>query len=237
MLPTSKQWKKWSLPSKLTAIGTYVGIIGIVITLALYIVDKTKPSAHVTFDVFPADTTSAKDDPPLLTRTFWILKEKGASITLGPCPGPKCLKFELAEVETIEDTLVQKIAISGEGLKDVLQLAALPESWAEKTNQDNLPGVVSNAAPVLLAGKGAYITVRSGPDAERVVTTSGTNLLLGIGNRARTNFVESMGIPLLPNAFVQIHSRAALIRLTVLDTRINSLKIRLDIRPPQPLSL
>lgn len=36
LFPTKKQWKRWSLPSKLTAIGTYVGILGIAITLLLF---------------------------------------------------------------------------------------------------------------------------------------------------------------------------------------------------------
>ena len=33
-------WKKWSLPSKLTAIGTIVGIISLIITIAIIIIDK-----------------------------------------------------------------------------------------------------------------------------------------------------------------------------------------------------
>ena len=36
IIPTFEQWKKWSLPSKLTAIGTYLGIISFLI----FIVDK-----------------------------------------------------------------------------------------------------------------------------------------------------------------------------------------------------
>jgi hypothetical protein len=31
LLPTRKQWSRWSLPSKLTAIGAYVGIAGLII--------------------------------------------------------------------------------------------------------------------------------------------------------------------------------------------------------------
>jgi len=48
------QWKSWSLPSKLTSIGTLVGIISLVvgiISLGLYIVDKSlKKPDHVTIN-------------------------------------------------------------------------------------------------------------------------------------------------------------------------------------------
>jgi hypothetical protein len=36
MIPSSKQWARWSLPSKLTAVGTLIGAV----SLALYLVDK-----------------------------------------------------------------------------------------------------------------------------------------------------------------------------------------------------
>ncbi|OOE39225.1 hypothetical protein BZG06_15825 [Salinivibrio kushneri] len=33
MIPTRNQWEKWSLPSKLTAVGAYVGLISLIISL------------------------------------------------------------------------------------------------------------------------------------------------------------------------------------------------------------
>lgn len=39
MIPTRTQWKKWSLPSRLTAIGTYVGIIGLVLAVVFFVAD------------------------------------------------------------------------------------------------------------------------------------------------------------------------------------------------------
>ena len=40
MWPSRKQWKNWSLPSKLTALGVGIGIIGIALTIFLYGIDK-----------------------------------------------------------------------------------------------------------------------------------------------------------------------------------------------------
>jgi hypothetical protein len=54
---------------------------------------------------------------PLLTRTFWLLKEPGASISLGPCPGAKCLTFRLGELETNQDILIQRIYVQGGGFQ------------------------------------------------------------------------------------------------------------------------
>jgi len=34
--PSRQQWKSWSLPSKLTAIGVLIGLVGLVLTLAIF---------------------------------------------------------------------------------------------------------------------------------------------------------------------------------------------------------
>jgi hypothetical protein len=36
MLPTKKQWQTWSLPSKLTAIGTYAGLLALLLTVMFF---------------------------------------------------------------------------------------------------------------------------------------------------------------------------------------------------------
>lgn len=46
-LPSRAQWKKWSLVSRLTAVGAYVGVIGVLLTLLLfgasYYLDSNRP--------------------------------------------------------------------------------------------------------------------------------------------------------------------------------------------------
>ena len=39
IFPTSEQWNKWSIPSKLTAIGTYVGIISLLIYVSSLVIN------------------------------------------------------------------------------------------------------------------------------------------------------------------------------------------------------
>lgn len=42
MIPTKKQWRGWSLPSKLTAVGAYVGIIALVISVLFLLINNIK---------------------------------------------------------------------------------------------------------------------------------------------------------------------------------------------------
>lgn len=37
IIPTKNQWKNWSLPSKLTAIGTYVGLLSFFVTIMFFV--------------------------------------------------------------------------------------------------------------------------------------------------------------------------------------------------------
>lgn len=47
MFPSSKQWKKWSLPSKLTAIGAFIGGLGIVLSIVFFIVPYIKKTEKI----------------------------------------------------------------------------------------------------------------------------------------------------------------------------------------------
>lgn len=42
MIPTKKQWSKWSLPSKLTAIGAYVGVLGLILAALTFLPRKNQ---------------------------------------------------------------------------------------------------------------------------------------------------------------------------------------------------
>ena len=38
MLPSKQQWKRWSLPSKLTAVGAYVGILALALSVLFFVI-------------------------------------------------------------------------------------------------------------------------------------------------------------------------------------------------------
>jgi hypothetical protein len=73
---------------------------------------------HVTlediFDKLKAHDASFERDPRV-ARTFWLLREPGASIALGTCPGPECVQFILGSLRTAGGNLVQQIFLSGSG--------------------------------------------------------------------------------------------------------------------------
>ncbi len=57
MFPNKKQWQSWSLPSKLTAIGTYVGIIGVVLSTLFFIITSNLGSKIIiTIPPLPGDS-------------------------------------------------------------------------------------------------------------------------------------------------------------------------------------
>lgn len=59
IFPTLKQWRNWSLPSKLTAIGAYAGLVGLLITLVIVSVDRL---VNKTVDNFVIEWTRVNDN-------------------------------------------------------------------------------------------------------------------------------------------------------------------------------
>ncbi len=55
LIPNSKQWKKWSLPSKLTAIGTLAGLISLFYTLTVDLFGKVSSDAVNAYDYYISD--------------------------------------------------------------------------------------------------------------------------------------------------------------------------------------
>lgn len=51
---------------------------------------------------------------PYATRIFSLSREKGETISLGPCPGEKCLEFGLGQLVNRHDGLEQEIIIKGD---------------------------------------------------------------------------------------------------------------------------
>lgn len=47
LIPTRKQWDSWSLPSKLTCIGAYVGVVALVVTVVLAFWPATPPQQSI----------------------------------------------------------------------------------------------------------------------------------------------------------------------------------------------
>ncbi len=84
-LPSRTQWRRWSLPSKLTAIGAYVGVIALLLSIVLAVFSR--------FERLPLLTSAEKDEFASTVRT------KAAAFYFDPIGAPLS---SLAELEALK---------------------------------------------------------------------------------------------------------------------------------------
>jgi hypothetical protein len=114
------RYRRLNLWNKLGAWGSLASLVGVIgIPLAIYsLFFQPAPQLHVTlddvYDRLKAQDANFEKDPHA-AYTFWLLRDPGASIALGTCPGPKCLQFILGSLRTGGDSLIQEIFLSGAG--------------------------------------------------------------------------------------------------------------------------
>ena len=65
-MPTRSQWTRWSLPSKLTLIGTLVGIAGVLLSVGFYVWPLGTPT--VAAREIPARPQQANHEKPWIRR-------------------------------------------------------------------------------------------------------------------------------------------------------------------------
>ena len=71
LFPTKRQWQKWSLPARLTAIGAYAGILGIILSTVFFLSSTRNPD--------PQPPTISDDNKRLFTFGF-VVGSHGAKI-------------------------------------------------------------------------------------------------------------------------------------------------------------
>ena len=95
MWPSKRQWSNWSLPSKLTAIGTYVGLISFVFSIAIFIIGKENSTnvleSEAEFNLLTrldisginkVEKVKKSDIPKLLDSVFSFEGHENESITV-----------------------------------------------------------------------------------------------------------------------------------------------------------
>lgn len=137
--------------------------------------------------------SSPGDQDIIASRIFWLAREPGASISLGPCPGEKCLEFQLEKLDLKEGSLVQTILLKGGGF------------GVKRSPQSKYLLELNNA-----------------------VSIRGAQLVMGI-----TDDFLALKMGLHPDSSFEMFTPHAYIKLTVVDIRSTSLKIKLDIKEPK----
>jgi hypothetical protein len=111
LIPTAEQWAKWSLPSKLTAIGAYTGGIALV--------------AAVFFYIFPREAQySGRDEPELQPADFRLrITVASYSMTeqnLAKAPKVVSSKARIADLRMCYDLIL---------VENIDRTVILPKNW------------------------------------------------------------------------------------------------------------
>ncbi|MEX3813755.1 hypothetical protein AB3X96_26420 [Paraburkholderia sp. BR13439] len=71
LIPTKEQWNKWSLPSKLTFAGTFVGVLSLLLTVLFFVLPL----------IFASDPTEKRLDGALLAAIEDAIHQEPALVT------------------------------------------------------------------------------------------------------------------------------------------------------------
>lgn len=156
-------------------------------------------------DVFEeVDKLKKVTDTAVATRTFSLLREEGASITLGPCPSLQCFNIELGKLHKQNGKLFQKFILTGDGF-----------SFFKKTVDKQIGDHVERQ-------------LISGIDDDFVVkNTEGIVLFSPFSSKKEI----TLDIALAKGAEVTAITRAYDIKFIVVDINVDSLKIRMEVSP------
>lgn len=98
MFPTRKQWRAWSLPSKLTLVGTVAGIIGLLLSIVFFLIpylttqDETEQRLDGLLSAAIENTRSLIRQTEQLYELAELREEFGAQIESPSIPGSSQLK-------------------------------------------------------------------------------------------------------------------------------------------------
>lgn len=136
-----KRYPKYGPLNKLFIWCGLIGVVGSICTvLALF---RTSPTRNFNWPEVFRELQRRQHQgkqQPLLTRTFWLLKEPGASITMGPCPSDKCLSFRLGKIEIHNNILTQRVYVHGGGLQIKSRAAGTSKYLFEMDNMIEVRG-------------------------------------------------------------------------------------------------
>jgi len=176
------------------------GIIALILTFLTVLPrfqdgGEPTPQINIQFDelIHELEQREKKDENrSMASRTFWLLQEKGATFSLGPCPGENCLHVELGDLKQKDDQLIQQFLLSGQVF-----------SFFQKK-----------------IGKGFIF----GTDTAFFIKGKGSGFSISVDRKIRSY------LPLTKEAAIEIFTKSIDIKFTILDTKADSLKIKLEVR-------
>jgi len=181
------KYRRWSSPTKITI---WIGIVGIAFAVFAYLFPRSTSDFKWPTSFEELKAKSQKDEVDvILERTFWLLEEPGASISLGRCPGLDCITFTLGKTEIADGIMRQNVHVAGKGFEGSL-----------------------------IEMGGGFITSLLRDDKT--------------GQMIKLQFTD-FSFPIRKNSQVKIYSYIGKILFEIIDTRVESLKLRLILSPPK----
>ncbi len=198
-----ERYRRLTFWNKFTVCGSVASILSIPLAIIFWCV-SIAPSDNVQLtDVLEklAQKKSDNQTESIVTRTFWLTREKGSSISIGPCPSEKCLEITLDKLEYKNGITTQFFHLKGGSLGI--------RKWIDKSGPKPMYGVgMSNTIKIEGAAFGL--------------------------NYSRPGMLVTLDLH--KNSFFEMYTEYAYIKFTVVDLRVDSLKIKLEIYPPSGLS-
>ena len=112
-----ERYRRWTLPTKVSFLGSSVGVpLTLIVSLIFWLYPR--PQEKFEWPNALEDMRDCSSPGPCASSTFWLLREPGASFSVGPCPGPRCFEFQLADGPSRPDNeslLQQKFLLRGGG--------------------------------------------------------------------------------------------------------------------------
>lgn len=117
-----QRYKRLSIWNKLGVWGSIASIFGILLAaaaifLGLWFWLNPRPVKNEkwssAFDELQNKRIS--NENVIVSRNFKLLKEKGSSLTIGPCPAPNCFIFKLGDMYEEKGIMIQKLYLEGGG--------------------------------------------------------------------------------------------------------------------------
>lgn len=111
-----ERYKRLTLWNKIAFWGSIASVVGVVLTVYT-IFNAPKPVMNEKWkSAFEElENKKSENENVIVSRNFRILKEKGATLTLGPCPSPNCFVFKIGEMFEEDGLLIQRIYLEGDG--------------------------------------------------------------------------------------------------------------------------
>ena len=154
LFPSRQQWSKWSLPSRLTAVGSYLSILGVGLTVAIFLWPQSKP-ASMDVKVYASSFRTRLLDAVVGDRA--LLREVTEDLTRDCLEEPIVAwvkPFTNAELRQRDDVGV-RFVLKNDGTAPATELRISVHRWAD------LPPAAVTTSPNIQPASVSQVTSRS----------------------------------------------------------------------------